>query len=73
MSNCDILVSLRDRIRAGEDPERVIPMTLPCALTKEEMIDFLFWCVQVLPDGVRRELARRQLIRLQEEPINAGR
>lgn len=67
MSRCDILVSLRDRIVAGEDPERVIPMTLPCELTKDEMIEFLFWCVQVLPDGVRRELARRQLIKLQKD------
>lgn len=67
MSKCDILVDLRDRIQAGEDPERVIPMTLPCALEADEMIDFLFWCVQVLPDGVRRELARRQLIKLQEK------
>lgn len=73
MNKCEILVRIRDEIAAGADPEQVIPMTLPCPLEADEMIDFLFYCVQVLPDGVRRELARRQLIRLQEEQANAGR
>lgn len=71
--NCDILMRIKEGIEAGEDPERIIPMTLPCELTRDEMIDFLFYIVQVLPDGIRRELARRQLIKLQEDQINAGR
>lgn len=70
---CDILLRIKEGIEAGEDPERIIPMTLPCELTKDEMIDFLYYIVQVLPDGIRRELARRQLIRLQEEVKHAGR
>lgn len=70
---CDILMRIKEGIEAGEDPERAIPMTLPCELTRDEMIDFLFYIVQVLPDGTRRELARRQLIRLQQEARNAGR
>lgn len=70
---CDILLEIRERIEAGEDPERIIPMTLPCALTRDEMIEFLFYIVQVLPDGIRRELARRQLIRLQREAKNESR
>ena len=70
---CDILLEIKEKIEAGEDPERIIPMTLPCELTRDEMIDFLFYIVQVLPDGIRRELARRQLIRLQQEARNAGR
>lgn len=64
---CDILLSIKQGIEAGEDPERIIPMTLPCELTKDEMIEFLYYIVQVLPDGIRRELARRQLIKLQKE------
>lgn len=64
---CDILLSIKQGIEAGEDPDRIIPMTLPCELTKDEMIEFLFYIVQVLPDGIRRELARRQLIKLQKE------
>lgn len=70
---CDILLEIKEKIESGEDPERIIPMTLPCALTRDEMIDFLFYIVQVLPDGIRRELARRQLIKLQQEARNAGR
>lgn len=70
---CDILMRIKEGIEAGEDPERIIPMTLPCELTRDEMIDFLFYIVQVLPDGIRRELARRQLIRLQKEATDAGR
>lgn len=70
---CDILLEIKEKIEAGEDPERIIPMTLPCELTRDEMIDFLFYIVQVLPDGIRRELARRQLIRLQQEARDAGR
>ena len=71
--NCDILMRIKEGIEAGEDPERIIPMTLPCELTRDEMIDFLFYIVQVLPDGIRRELARRQLIRLQKEALDASR
>ena len=71
--HCDILLEIRERIEAGEDPERIIPMTLPCELTRDEMIDFLFYIVQVLPDGIRRELARRQLIKLQQEAKNESR
>ena len=70
---CDILMRIKEGIEAGEDPERIIPMTLPCELTRDEMIEFLFYVVQVLPDGIRRELARRQLIRLQKEALDAGR
>lgn len=70
---CDILMRIKEGIEAGEDPERIIPMTLPCELTRDEMIEFLFYVVQVLPDGIRRELARRQLIRLQKEATDAGR
>jgi len=70
---CDILMRIKEGIEAGEDPERIIPMTLPCELTRDEMIEFLFYIVQVLPDGIRRELARRQLIRLQQEAPDAGR
>ena len=70
---CDILLEIRERIEAGEDPERIIPMTLPCELTRDEMIEFLFYIVQVLPDGIRRELARRQLIKLEKEARDAGR
>lgn len=64
---------IKEGIEAGEDPERIIPMTIPCELTRDEMIDFLFYIVQVLPDGIRRELARRQLIKLQKEALDAGR
>ncbi len=71
--NCDILMRIKEGIEAGEDPERIIPMTLPCELTRDEMIDFLFYIVQVLPDGIRRELARRQLIRLQKEALDESR
>jgi len=71
--SCDILMRIKEGIEAGEDPERIIPMTLPCELTRDEMIDFLFYIVQVLPDGIRRELARRQLIKLQKEALDAGR
>lgn len=70
---CDILMRIKEGIEAGEDPERIIPMTLPCELSRDEMIDFLFYIVQVLPDGIRRELARRQLIKLQQEALDAGR
>ena len=70
---CDILISIKEGIEAGEDPERIIPMTLPCELTRDEMIEFLFYIVQVLPDGIRRELARRQLIKLEKEARDAGR
>lgn len=66
---CDILIKIKNGIAAGEDPERIIPMTLPCELTKDEMIDFLFYAVQILPDGVRKELARRQLIQLQKDVL----
>lgn len=67
LRSCDILLQIKEKIEAGEDPERIIPMTLPCELTREEMIEFLYYIVQVLPDGIRRELARRQLIKLQQE------
>lgn len=71
--SCDILMRIKEGIEAGEDPERIIPMTLPCELTRDEMIDFLFYIVQVLPDGIRRELARRQLIKLQKEALDESR
>lgn len=71
-SMCPQLIAWKNLIAAGEDPENVIPVEITCA-DPDDLIDIYFYCVQVLPDGIRREICRQKLIQLQKEVQNAGR
>ena len=55
MSTCKYLVEMKKRIENGEDPEQVIPYTLPFEISQEDYIEILYFAQQVLPDGVRRD------------------
>lgn len=69
MATCNFLVELKRRIENGEDPDKVIPYTLPFELTQDEYIEVLFFAKQVLPDGVRRNCVIETL----EELTNVSR
>lgn len=55
MSTCKYLVEMKKRIENGEDPDKVIPYTLPFEISQEDYIEILYFAQQVLPDGVRRD------------------
>lgn len=55
MSTCKLLLEMKKRIDNGEDPEKVIPYTLPFNISREDYIEILHFAKQVLPDGVRRD------------------
>ena len=62
-----MLTCWRDMIAAGEDPEVVIPYEITCTEDPEELIEIYYYCIQVLPDGVRREICRQKLRQLLQE------
>lgn len=62
-----MLTYWRDMIAAGEDPETVIPYEITCTEDPEELIEIYYYCIQVLPDGVRREICRQKLRQLLQE------
>lgn len=55
MSTCKLLLEMKKRIDNGEDPDKVIPYTLPFNISREDYIEILHFAKQVLPDGVRRD------------------
>lgn len=55
MSTCKYLVEMKKRIENGEDPEQVIPYTLPFEISQEDYIEILYFAQQVLPDGFRKD------------------
>ncbi len=55
MSTCKFLLEMKKRIDNGEDPDKVIPYTLPFNISREDYIEILHFAKQVLPDGVRRD------------------
>ena len=74
MSKCAQLITWKNLITAGEDPETVIPLEITCTTDPEELKEIYYYCIQVLPDGIRREICRQKLRQiLQEETRNAGR
>lgn len=61
MSNCTMLKDMQKRISAGEDPESVIPYHLPRSMKEEDYIELLYFAVQVLPDGMRKDSIKQTL------------
>ena len=58
---CAILLDMKKRIEAGEDPEHVIPYSFECA-NDEDFIEILHYATQVLPeDSPRRASCIRKL------------
>lgn len=71
---CAQLITWKTLIAIGEDPETVIPLEITCTQDPEDLKEIYYYCIQVLPDGIRREICRQKLRQLlQEEVKNAGR
>lgn len=60
MSSCAILQSIKAKIDAGMDPDAAIPYEIPIT-SMYDYLEFLNYAVQVLPEGNRKEEARRKL------------
>lgn len=60
MSSCAILQSIKAKIDAGMDPDASIPYEIPIT-SMYDYLEFLNYAVQVLPEGNRKEEARRKL------------
>lgn len=58
--SCEILKDWKRRIENGEDPEEVIPYEIACN-EPESLEDLYYYCIQVLPDGCRKEVCRQKL------------
>lgn len=72
MSSCAILTTWKSRILCGEDPDDVIPYHIDCT-DPDDLEEIYFYCIQVLPEGRRKEACRRNLIELLEAKGYAGR
>ena len=55
MTTCKYLVEMKKRIENGEDPDKVIPYTLPFNISQEDYLEILYFAQQVLPDGFRKD------------------
>lgn len=66
MSKCEVLKYIQNRIATGTPPEYAIPMSIPCT-DPDDAIELYYYCVQVLPEGNRKEYCRQRL----EELTNA--
>ena len=68
-ATCEILKRIKERIEAGENPETAIPYDLPADISKDDYIEVLFYAVQVLPNGKRKESIQKKL----KEVLNVSR
>jgi hypothetical protein len=60
MDECRILQEIKAKIDAGMDPDKAIPYHVTCT-TIQQYIDVLYYAIQVLPDGRRKETLKRKL------------
>lgn len=60
MDDCRILQEIKAKIDAGMDPDKAIPYHVTCT-TIQQYIDVLYYAIQVLPDGRRKETLKRKL------------
>lgn len=60
MDECRILQEIKAKIDAGIDPDKAIPYHVTCT-TIQQYIDVLYYAIQVLPDGRRKETLKRKL------------
>lgn len=60
MSNCELLKKIQNQIATGMPPEYAIPMSIPCT-DPDDAIEVYYYCVQVLPEGHRKEFCRQRL------------
>ncbi len=60
MNDCRILQEIKAKIDAGMDPDKAIPYHVTCT-TIQQYIDVLYYAIQVLPDGRRKETLKRKL------------
>lgn len=58
--DCRILQEIKAKIDAGMDPDKAIPYHVTCT-TIQQYIDVLYYAIQVLPDGRRKETLKRKL------------
>lgn len=57
---CSILQDIKAKIDAGMDPDKAIPYH-PICEDPEQTIEVLYYAIQVLPDGRRKDLLRKKL------------
>lgn len=69
MSECQLIQAMKRALDAGISPENVVPWSLQCA-SVDEYIEVLYFSLQILPDGSRKEQIRKKL---EEVTANAGR
>ena len=69
MSECQLIQAMKRALDAGVSPENVVPWSLQCAIV-DEYIEVLYFALQILPDGNRKEQIRKKL---EEVTANAGR
>lgn len=60
MDDCKTLQEIKKRIDSGMDPDKAIPYHVTCT-TIQQYIDLLYYAIQVLPDGLRKESIKRKL------------
>ena len=69
MSECKVIQAMKRALDAGVSPENVVPWSLQCD-SVDEYIEVLYFALQILPDGNRKEQIRKKL---EEVTANAGR
>ena len=69
MSRCVQRITWKNMIAAGEDPEAVIPYEITCTEDPEDLKEIYYYCIQVLPDGVRREICRQKLREILQQEV----
>lgn len=60
MSECQIIQAMKRALDAGVSPENVVPWSLQCA-SVDEYIEVLYYAMQILPDGSRKDQIRKKL------------
>lgn len=68
MSECKVLKEISNAIASGVPPEDAIPYSIVCA-DQDSYIEILYYAIQVLPDGRRKDEIKAKL----QEVQNAGR
>lgn len=69
MSECKVIQAMKRALDAGVSPENVVPWSFQCS-NKDEFIEVLYYSIQILPDGRRKEELKKKL---EEVTANAGR
>lgn len=65
MSECKVLKEISNAIASGVPPEEAIPYSISCP-DNDAFIEVLYYAIQVLPDGRRKENIKVKLQEVQD-------